>query len=201
DAVLVPVLSTTRDRRPGNVEAAAERAVIACVLRPRVVEVERQPMAEALLQRYLQRVIAEVAHVGAPDIRYSVGSAAGWRGAGVLRKGYKSLRDSRRRLEGGSSLERRGNIDTRQDALGLRDICGSRSRCQQGELPGRIGGTAQRCQVLRIELVAPVATCRSIPRCRRIDQVMALVTDVVDRQRQIVRQRVLHTKVIKSEVW
>src|ERR1017187_1086580 len=201
DPVLLPGLRVAGDRAGRNIEAAAEGAIIADVLRVGIVDIKRQPVGHTLYHRDLQRVVAEVTYVRAPDVA----------DAAVLRKRNQSLRNRKcgsgwlrqRRI-----LEERGDVDARHYGLRLGHICRSRRsvqerdcrRCQSRPTCGYTDGRTQPEQILGIQLVNPVAARAAIAAVGGIDEEMALVADVVDGDRHVSSDPTLQTEVVEVEL-
>src|SRR5947208_9365490 len=85
DPVLVPALAAAREGGSGNVEAAAEGAVVADVLGVGVVDVEGKAVGGALQEHDLEGVVRQIRRVCAPKIGDTVAGRTGTSGISVLR--------------------------------------------------------------------------------------------------------------------
>ena len=189
DAVLVPGLGSSGDGADRDVEAAAEAAVVSDVLGVGVVDVEGQAMSLALLQRDLERVIAEVADVFTPGVR----------DAAVLGKGDQALCDGGRGADRGGVLEVHGNGEAGHNGLRLGDVGGSRGGGQDRLGAGAVRNRAERGEVGGVELICPVSAGVGAGGCG-VDQVVALIADVVDRQGEVPGDGALEADVVEVEV-
>src|SRR5579884_2114860 len=138
-------------------------------------------MPRSLLERKLERVVADVRAVLPPGVAYSA----------VLRKCAQNSRNRRLRVV----VDEYGrNIQSRHCLFSNGDIC--RSRCIiQDWVPLRIRHTSQRGQIGRIELVRPVST--NIRAAR--DYKMALRAYVVRACHQRIGNGALNTETVKDE--
>src|SRR5437868_9542204 len=129
DPVLMPVLAAAGEGGGGNIETAAEGAVVADVLGVGVVDVEREPMGGTLQEHDLEGVICQVGSVCAPQIADTA----------VLGEGGEALCDGQYgavRIRVRGVLVGRGDFDATHGSLCFGYVGGGGGGDQKGLGPG-----------------------------------------------------------------